>query len=218
MKLEAVKRSAGNVPALRREGRLPGVVYNSQLNLTVSVDGRDFDKVFRSQGTSSIIDLAVDGDTHAVLVKQVQMDKRRRQPMHVDFYAVTEGQVVDVHVPIEVHGTAAGVREGGMLDVHRREVYIEVMPRLIPNHIEVDVSALVIGDSIHIADIASLLPAEARILDDLERTILTVVPPRLVEDEEEEAAEAGEGVEPELIGHEGEGEGAGEEGSEEEGE
>ncbi len=215
MKLEAEKRSAGYVAALRRSGRLPGVVYNSQLNLTVSVDGREFDKVFRSQGMSSIIDLAVEGETHAVLVKQVQMDKRLRRPLHVDFYAVTEGQVVDVHVPIDVAGTARGVREGGMLDVHRREVYIEVMPRLIPSRITVDVSELEIGDSIHIADVASLLPPEARILDELERTVLTVVPPRLIEEEEE--VEAEEGMEPELVGREGE-EQAPEEEVEEEGE
>ncbi|HKI58853.1 MAG TPA: 50S ribosomal protein L25 [Trueperaceae bacterium] len=217
MKLEAEKRSAGHVAALRKGGRLPGVVYNSLLNLTVSVDGREFDRVFRSQGMSSIIDLAVDGDTHAVLVKQVQMDKRHRRPMHVDFYAVTEGQVVDVHVPIEISGTAIGVREGGMLDVHRREIYIEVMPRLIPNHVVVDVSELAIGDSIHIADVASLLPPEAHVLDDLERTVLTVVPPRLVEEEEAAEEEVGEGVEPELIGHGGAEEGAAEEGSEEDG-
>jgi len=202
MKLEAQKRSAGHVAALRREGRLPAVMYNSGLNEAVSVDGKDFDKVFRSQGTSSIIDLEVDGTLHAVLVKQVQMDKRRRAPMHVDFYAVTEGQVVDVHVPIEITGTAKGMREGGMLDVHRREVYIQVMPRLIPNHVVVDISGLEIGDSIHIADVASLLPSEAHILDDLDRTILTLVPPRLAE-EEEEAAEA-EAAEPELISRGGE--------------
>ncbi len=216
MKLEAHKRSAGNVAALRKGGRLPGVVYNRDLNLTVSVDGREFDKVFRSQGTSSIIDLAVEGETHAVLVKQVQMDKRRRLPTHVDFYAVTEGQVVDVHIPIEFTGTALGVREGGMLDVHRREVHVEVMPRLIPNRIEVDVSELEIGDSIHIADVAPLLPSEARILDDMDRTVLTVVPPRLVEEEVEEEVE--EGLEPELIGHAGEEEGAAEETEEDEGE
>ena len=202
MKLEAQKRSGGHVAALRREGRLPAVMYNRELNQPVSVNGKDFDRVFRSQGTSSIIDLEVDGAVHAVLVKQVQMDKRRRQPMHVDFYAVTEGQVVDVHVPVEITGTARGMREGGMLDVHRREVYIEVMPRLIPNHIVVDISELEIGDSVHIADIASLLPAEAEILDELERTILTVVPPRLAEEEEEEAEE--EAVEPELISRGGE--------------
>lgn len=205
MKLEAQKRSAGNATALRQAGRLPGVVYNRGLNVTVSVDGRAFDRVFRSQGTSSIIDLDIEGEEHAVLVKQVQMDKRLRRPTHVDFYAVTEGQLVDVHVPVEITGTARGVREGGMLDVHRREVYIEVMPRLIPNHIEVDISALEIGDSIHVADVAALLPPEARILDDPERTLLTVVPPRLAEPEEEEVEEAA--AEPELISRGGEEEG-----------
>ncbi len=202
MKLEAQKRSAGHVAALRREGRLPAVMYNSGLNETVSVSSKDFDKVFRSQGTSSIVDLEVDGTVHAVLVKQVQMDKRRRVPMHVDFYAVTEGQVVDVHVPLEITGTAKGMREGGMLDVHRREIYIEVMPRLIPNHVLVDISELEIGDSIHIADVAALLPSEAQILDDLDRTILTLVPPRLAEEEEEEVDE--EAAEPELISRGGE--------------
>ena len=210
MKLEAQKRSDGKAAALRREDRLPAIVYNSGLNLMVSVDRRAFDKVFRSQGTSSIIDLEVDGTVHAVLVKQVQMDKRRRVPMHVDFYAVTEGQVVDVHVPIEITGTAKGMREGGMLDVHRREIYIEVMPRLIPNHVVVDISELEIGDSIHIADVASLLPSEAHVLDDLDRTILTLVPPRLAEEEAEEAEEGA--AEPELISRGGEDE---EEGTEE---
>ncbi len=197
MKLEAQKRSAGKAAALRREGRLPGVVYNSGLNVTVSVDRRAFDKVFRSRGTSNIIDLEVDGTVHAVLVKQVQMDKRRRLPQHVDFYAVTEGQVVDIHVPIEIEGTSRGQREGGMLDVHRREVHIEIMPRLIPENIVVDVSELEIGDSLHVADVADLLPKEARILDDLDRTILSVVPPRLAEAEEEAAEE--EAAEPEVI-------------------
>lgn len=202
MKLEAQKRSDGKAAALRREDRLPAIVYNSGLNLMVSVDRRAFDKVFRTQGTSSIIDLDVDGAVHAVLVKQVQMDKRLRTPQHIDFYAVTEGQLVDVHVPIEITGTARGQREGGMLDIHRREVHIEIMPRLIPNNLSVDVSALAIGDSIHVADIAELLPAEARILDELDRTILTVVPPRLAEAEETEAAE--EAAEPEVISRGGE--------------
>lgn len=202
MKLEAKKRTTGTAAALRREGRLPAVVYNRELNLSVSVDTKTFDRVFRSQGQSSIIDLEVDGTEHAVLVKAVQMDKRRRAPQHVDFYAVTEGQEVEVHVPVEFHGTPAGVKEGGMLDVHRREVFIAVMPRLIPNHLELDLSALEIGDSLHISDVASQLPPEATILDETDLTLVTVVPPRLVEEEAEEVEEIA--TEPEVIGHGGE--------------
>jgi len=172
-------------------------MYNSATNQSLSVETRAFDKAFRVQGTSSLIDLDVDGEVHSVLVKQVQMDKRRREPMHVDFYAVTADQVVDVHVPLEFVGTAIGVREGGQLDVQRREVRISVLPRLIPSHLEVDVSALVVGGTVHVSDIVQMLPVEARVLDDLDLALVAVVPPRVVE--EAETVEAAS-VEPELVG------------------
>lgn len=197
MKLQAQVRTGHDARALRRAGRLPAVMYNSEMNQSLSVETRAFDKAFRAQGTSSLIDLDVDGEVHAVLVKQVQMDKRRREPMHVDFYAVTADRPVDVHVPLEFVGTAVGVREGGQLDVQRREVHISVLPRLIPAHLEVDVSGLAVGESVHVSDIVALLPSEARVLDDLELALVAVVPPRVVEE-----AEAGEqaSVEPELVG------------------
>jgi large subunit ribosomal protein L25 len=187
---------------LRQGGRLPAVVYNRNLNVAVSVDLKAFDRVFRSQGTSSVIDLDVDGEVHEVLVKAVQMDKRRRIPQHVDFYAVTAGQAVTVHLPIEFVGTAAGTKEGGQLDVQRREVHISVLPRLIPNHVTLDVSALTIGDSLHVRDLQASLPPEATVLDDLDLAVVAVVPPRVaVEDEAGEEAEA----EPEVITRGGEG-------------
>mgnify|MGYP000976990176 FL=1 len=197
MKLQAQIRSGGDAKALRRAGRLPAVVYNRETNQSVSVETRAFDKAFRTQGTSSLIDLDIDGTVHSVLVKQVQMDKRRREPMHVDFYAVTADQPVDVNVPVEFVGNAIGVREGGQLDVQRREVRISVLPRLIPNHVEVDVSDLAIGGTVHVSDVVALLPAEARVIDDLDLALVAVVPPRVAEE-----AEDGEGtsVEPELVG------------------
>ncbi len=196
MKLLAEKRANGKSSHLRREGRLPAVVYNKGVNIPISVEKRAFDKVFRRQGTASIIDLDIGGDSHDVLVKAVQMDKRRREPLHVDFYAVTAGQAVDVFVPLELVGTAAGTREGGQLDIKRREIHISIIPRLIPSAVSVDISALDIGDSLHINDLKELFPAEAEILDDGELTIITVVPPRVaVEVEEEELEEA----EPEVI-------------------
>lgn len=196
MKLEARKRAVGAVGALRRAGQMPAVVYNSQLNQPISVDLKAFDRVFRSQGTSSVIDLEVDGDVVPVLVKAVQMDKRRRQPQHADFFAVTANQPVSVHLPIELTGVPIGTRDGGQLDVQRREVHISVLPRLIPGAIEIDISGLAIGDSMHVRDLEAFLPAEAEILDDLDLAIVAVVPPRLaVEDEETVEEEA----EPEVI-------------------
>jgi large subunit ribosomal protein L25 len=201
MKLDARKRAVGAVSPLRQGGRLPAVVYNRNLNVAVSVELKAFDRVFRSQGTSSVIDLDVEGEVHEVLVKAVQMDKRRRVPQHVDFYAVTAGQVVAVHVPIEFVGTAAGTKDGGQLDVQRREIHISVLPRLIPNHVTLDVSALTIGDSLHIRDLQASLPPEATVLDDLDLAVVAVVPPRVaVEDEGGEEPEA----EPEVIARGGE--------------
>ncbi len=200
MKLEAQKRTAGAAVSLRQQGRLPAIVYNKSLNVPISVDLKAFDKVFREQGMSSVIDLDVDGDTHAVLVKAVQMNKRRRVPQHVDFYAVTAGQKVHVHVRIELLGTAIGTKEGGQLDVQRREVYLSVLPGAIPNTIELDVSDLAIGDSFHIRDLQALLPADIEILDDLDLAVVAVVPPRVVADETETTGE--EDVEPEVIGTE----------------
>lgn len=204
MKLEATTRQAGSNGALRNAGRLPGVVYNKSMNISVDMERKAFDKVFRQQGTSSLIDLLIDGEATPVLVREVQMDKRKRIPMHVDFYAITKGQKVQVAVPIVLEGTAAGQREGnGQLYVQRREVTINVLPSQIPSDLIVDITELNIGDSVHVSDVAKLLPETAEVLDDEGLTIVTIVPPR-VEAEPTESAE--EGAEPEVIGRAAEGE------------
>ncbi len=198
MKLAAEKRDAEKVSALRSAGRIPAVVYNKELNIPVSVNIREFDRVFREAGSGTLINLDVGSDKHSVLVKAVQMNKRRREPQHVDFYAVTAGQKVQVGVNIILEGTPQGVRDGGNLDVQRREVLINIEPRLIPAQIEVDVSGLNIGDSLHISDIAGLLPSEAELVDSPELTVCAVVAPRIVEEADEETTAA----EPELVGEE----------------
>ncbi|MEM6428836.1 MAG: 50S ribosomal protein L25 [Deinococcota bacterium] len=198
MKLVATQRNAGKANQLRHGGQLPGIVYNKQVNIPVSVELRAFDKVFRTQGTSHVIELDVDGSSHDVLVKQVQMDKRRRLPLHVDFYEVTAGEQVEVGVAIDFVGTPAAVKEGAQIDVQRRDVTIKIVPRLIPDKLEVDISHLGFGDSMHVSDIVGLLPEEAEVMDDTELTLVAVVAPRVVEETEDEAD--GEMTEPEVIG------------------
>ncbi len=201
MRVSAQKRpTSARASDLVKAGRLPGVVYNKETNIPVSLELREFDKAFRSQGTASIINLDIDGDEHDVLVKAVQMDKRRRLPIHIDFYAVTANQPVDVYVPIEFTGDAVGAREGGQVDIQRREVHIRVLPRLIPNHLEVDVSNLAINDSLHLRDVVGQLPAQAEVLDDPDEAIFAVLPPRV-----EEPAEPVEAAQPEVIGERDEG-------------
>lgn len=192
MELQAQKRQVGT----KALGHIPGIIYNKETSIPVNVEFRAFDKVFRSQGTSSIIDLNVDGENHEVLVKAVQMDKRRRVPQHVDFYKVMAGQTVEVHVHLHLVGIPEGVRDGGVLDIQKREVFIEILPRLIPHQVDIDVSSLKIGQALHISDLVASLPVEAKILDDLALTVLAVVPPRA---EEAAAAAAAAGSEPEVI-------------------
>jgi len=178
MKLEASKRNPGEANALRNHGRLPAVVYNKDMNQTVSVDLRNFDKVFRAQGQSRIIELEIDGQMVEVLVKQVQMNKRKRLPQHVDFFAITRGHTLEVAVPIKFVGTPEGVRNGGMLDIKRREVRMKVLPRLIPDIIEVDITQLNLNQALHVSDLASKLPEGASFIDNSEYTLVTIVPTR----------------------------------------
>lgn len=198
MKLAAQKRDAEKASALRAAGRIPAVVYNRELNVPVSVNIREFDRVFREAGSGTLINLDLGSETHPVLVKAVQMNKRRRTPQHVDFYAVTAGQKVQVGVDINFEGTPRGVRDdGGAFDVQRREIVIEVDPRNIPSELTIDVSELGIGDALHISDLAHLLPEDADLVDSPELTVAAVVAPRLVEEEEDETTEV---TEPEVIG------------------
>jgi len=213
MKLEATTRTAGRNAELRHDGRLPAVVYNKELNFPVAIEAKAFDRIFREQGMSSLIDLELEGTNHQVLVREVQMDKRKRVPLHVDFYAITAGQKVEVAVPIIFEGTSAGQKEGGQLDVQRREISIYVLPSQIPHDIKVDITELTIGDAIHISDVAGQLPDTAEILDDEGLTLVTVLAPREEIEEEEEVTEE---LEPEVIGRGAdEEEGEGEPGSDE---
>lgn len=196
MKLTAEPRSAEKVSALRKAGRIPGVVYNQELNTTLSVDYRQFDRVFRNAGTGNLIKLTVGSETHDVLVKAVQMDKRRREPIHVDFFAVTANQPVEVAVSVNFDGEPVGVRDHqGQLDIQRREVRILVLPRHIPEEFLLNIDELQIGDSRHVSDIVSLLPEGAEVLDDAELPLVTVVPPRLSTEPAEDT-----GPEVEVIG------------------
>lgn len=184
MKLSASKRSPGKAKNLRKEGLLPAIIYNKTKNIPIEVSKKAFDKVFRQTGQSRIINLDVEGENIETLVKQVQMNKRLREPQHVDFYAITWGQAVSVHVPIEYVGTAAGVRSGGQLDIKRREINIRVLPKLIPESIKVNINDLNIGEVIHISDAEGELPEGASFLDNPELTLITVVPTRVARIEE----------------------------------
>src|SRR5882672_4266197 len=146
---------------------------------------------------STLIELTVDGKKTRALIREIQRHPVRPDVIHVDFYEIHADEKVKLKVPVHLVGTPDGVRNGGgVLDQVMREVEIEVLPEHIPERVELDVSALLIGHSVHVSNLS--IP-NATILVAGELTLATVVPPRA----EEELAPAPEATadvaEPELI-------------------
>ena len=184
-----VESRAGEKPSeVRNQGFIPAIIYNRSLNQNVKVELRAFDKVFRHASIHQVITLEFpDGSRVDTLVRQINLDKRRRRPEHVDFYALSD-EPVEVYVPLRFEGTPRGVRNGGVFDEIMRDVLVKVVPKQIPEYLAVDVSGLELGDSLHLADLK--LPEGVVLAMDPGQAIATVVAPESVERLEAEAAAA----------------------------
>jgi len=199
----------------RFKGHVPAVIYGRGREAqSLTVEAKMLERALTGiEPESTIIELAVDGKKTKALIREIQRHAIRPDIIHVDFYEIHAEQKVTLKVPVRLVGTPDGVRNaGGVLDQVTREVEIEVLPENIPDRVELDVTALKIGDSLQVS---ALTIPHATILTQANLTIATVVPPRA----EEVAAPAAEGAtetaEPELIrkvreGEEEEGEGAAE--------
>jgi len=197
--LTALQRTEfGNGPArrLRRQGLVPGVVYQpGSPSLALSLPDRDLRKALQ-EGRTGVIDLAIgDEPARPVLVKDWQLDAVRGDVMHVDFQEVDLTQEIEAPVPVTVVGSSIGVRDGGVLDQPLREVVVSALPDALPDHLDADVTELAIGDSLTVADLVA--PEGVVIVTDPETVVASVVAPSaVVVEEPEEAEEAVEGVEP----------------------
>lgn len=189
----------GAARSLRREGKVPGVIYGHGREAEpVAVETSVLNKMLVgiSAGTT-ILDVAVDGRAPVkALIREIQRDSLRPgEIIHLDLYEVRSDEEITLEVPVHLVGVPDGVRNfGGVLDHVLRELEIEVLPSDIPEHVELDVTALTIGHSLFVRDIQ--IP-NARILNDPDTPICTVVAPRT-----EEAPAVVEEVattEPELI-------------------
>lgn len=176
---------------LRREGRIPGVVYGHEAPQALSVDEKEFHKAFHSISESTIIKLKVDSHERDVLIKDYDEDIRTGRILHIDFYEIERGKKLRTHVEIELVGSPVGVREGGILEHSLYELEIECLPKDIPEHITVDVAGLETGHSVHVADIP--VPEGVRVLNSAEQTVVAVTMPRAAEEtvDEEEIEEEG---------------------------
>jgi large subunit ribosomal protein L25 len=186
---------------LRASGRIPGVIYGSDLEtLHVSVDPSDVVRILQSEsGHNTIFKLKVDNTLADVLIRDLQLDPLKGTLIHADFQTVAMDEVMEFQVPVEVQGTAVGVKNhGGILDVVLREIEVECLPGEVPDSIPIDISELEIGNSVRVSELA--VDEKVKILSDGELVVVHVVPPRVeaepevIEEEEEE-----EGAEPEVI-------------------
>lgn len=166
---------------LRGEGRVPAVVYGHGRDpQALSINTRELEKLLdHISAESTVIDLDIDGKPSRTLIREIQRHPFKRQILHVDFQELVAGEKVSVNIPIVLVGIPAGVRlDGGMLDQTMRELEIEVDPSNIPNHVEVDVTELTIGSSVHVRDL--ILPEGVEVLDDDDASVCVVSAPRAV--------------------------------------
>lgn len=201
---------------LRAAGQIPAVLYGAGVEtVPIQVERKKLEEMFRAGATENTIfvlkRVESDQERHA-RIREMQIDPVSRQVLHIDFQRVLMDQTIRINVPVHTVGTPKGVREeGGMIDFVTREVEVECLPGDIPEAIEVDVTALVIGD--HVEAGALRIPEGVTLLEEPDRVIVSVVYPQRAEEKEEEAEELleAEREEPEVIRRgkeEGEGEGA----------
>jgi len=189
-------RGKNEARRLRRSGQLPAVVYGgeSAADVAVSVDPKALLKIFHSEsGVNTIIVLNVDGgQASQVLVKEFQLDPISHELLHVDFYRLAMDKALTVTVPVVLHGEPVGVKQqGGLIDFIHREVQVECMPTEIPEHIDVDVSHLEIGDGVRLREVSSGVSWSP--VSDADTLLVHVIAPKV--EEEPEAEEAAEGAE-----------------------
>ena len=182
---------------LRAAGRVPAVVYgHAREPQSLSLNTRDLEKLLSGIAAgSTVVELTLGGATTKTLIREVQRHPFKKQIMHVDFQELVAGEKVIVDLPLVYVGVPEGVRlSGALLEQILHSIQVRVDPSNIPNHIDVDVSHLAMGHSLHIRDLT--LPAGLEVLSDEDATMCAVIAPRAVV----EAAAEGDAVpEPELI-------------------
>jgi large subunit ribosomal protein L25 len=192
---ERERRGSADARRLRREGFIPGVLYGSgKQPHAISIPERELRRVLTGQGgLHAILDVVLEGQntTHASILKDYQQDPIRGHISHVDLQEVRLDQPIQATVNVQLIGEPAGAKEGGVLSQVQREIRVEALPMEVPEHIDLDVSGMAIGDSLRLADLA---PRDGvTYLDDPEDTVLASVGlPTRVEEPEEEVAEGEE--------------------------
>jgi large subunit ribosomal protein L25 len=202
--LEAKKRintEKSETKKLRRDGRIPGVLYSKNIE-PVSIDVAENSlKPLVFTAKAHLIALKMEGLTdQECIIKEVQFDPVTDKIIHFDLIGLTKGEKLEIDVPVQLKGSAVGIKEGGVLQHPLHKLTIRCFPKDIPQYLEIDVSNLSIGDAVHVSD---LVYENIEILNPKEAVIASVVHPK-IEAEPVAPVEGVEGVEapaePEVIG------------------
>ena len=182
---------------LRAAGQVPAVLYGKdQEPISLTLDAREALSLFHSISVeNTIVNVQIDDDKEGLetLVREIQMHPYRPDIVHVDFYCIERGVALEVEIPANYNGTPTGVRDGGVLEVILHEFRVKCIPSKIPESIEIDISHLDIGESIHVSEVP--MDEGVELLTDPGQTACLVSAPRAEEEVEEEVEEGLEGVE-----------------------
>ncbi|HJB23256.1 50S ribosomal protein L25 [Jeotgalibaca ciconiae] len=196
MKLKAQKRERLGTSASKQarvDKKIPAVVFGKEFDSTaVLIDSKEFEDLLRSEGRNAVFNIDIDGKETQVIIKNVDRSALKPEYYNVELQAITKGQKVTVTVTIVPNG-AEEIKEG-ILTQTLNELEVETEPANIPSEIELDVSELVIGDTVTVSELT--VPENVTVLSDPESTVIVISAPQLEEETDEDA----EVAEPEVIG------------------
>jgi len=192
-----MRKTTGNGPArvLRQDGRIPAVLYGPKTEpALLSVEIRDLEQIFKTGNVGQVLlNLVIQNgqeSTRPAMIKELQAHPVSGKFLHIDFYEIDLERKIRVGVPIVTTGNPIGVETGGLLQIVRREIEVLCLPTQIPESIEVDVSDLDVGDSIHVEEIQ--VEGDAEIPADVNFTVITCLAPKVEAEPEEEEEELDE--------------------------
>jgi len=190
--LPRTERRKGAAGRLRRQGKIPAIVYGHTEPLTVAVDAREFRTAFKRITENTIVELTLPEGVHEVLVKDYQRDNLSGEILHLDFYEFEKGKALRTRVPVRLTGAPVGVKEGGILDTLIHDLDIECLPKDLPEVVVVDVSDLALNHSLHVRDLP--LAEGVRAINNPDQVVCVVAVRKVEEEAKPAEAEAVEGA------------------------
>jgi large subunit ribosomal protein L25 len=190
-------KTKGYVNDLRRNGYVPAVFYKQgEENKLLAVSELKLRPLIFSAETY-LINLQIEQDqAEKCIIKEFQLDPVTEKILHVDFHGLKAGQRIALDIPVHLIGSAQGVKDGGIIQYILHKIHIECLPSMIPDKIDVDITKLKIGDSIHVRDLNF---PDIKILSNLDSTIVSIVPPTVQKEITEVEVAPTEAAEPEVI-------------------